>query len=220
MVKHDKLRLWLTESTSSRALLVNGHSDLSCAEGQSPLSLVDARLITVSEKMESAFVIKYFCSLHTPNLDPSTASSPAGMMLSLIGQLLNQMLDREINVDLLTFAKADLKDIKRHDLVALHMLLEELLHQLPPKALLVCVLDEVYLYETRDFRDDTDDVMRRLKRLVSNTTEVTFKMLVTCRGRALDFQQYFQEDERLDLDEYMDLDDSAMWNITHIGGRE
>lgn len=218
MVRHDKLRLWLTENTYSRALLVNGHSDLSSVEGRSPLSLVDAQLIAISENVASAFVIRYFCGLHTQNLDPTTASSPLGMMLSLVGQLLSQILEREIDVDLSNFDKADMKDIKSHNLIALHVLFAELVHQLPPKALLVCVLDEVYLYETGEFEEDTDAVMRHLTWLVSNTTEVTFKLLVTCRGRALDFQQYFHEDDILDIEEDVDRDDSAMWTITHVGG--
>jgi hypothetical protein len=45
-------------------------------------------------------------------------------------------------------------------------------------------------------------------------------MLVTCRGRALDFQQYFQEAEILDLDEDTDIDELAMGRIRHIGSRQ
>jgi hypothetical protein len=207
MVQHDKLRIWLAEEASSSALLVNGHSDLGSAEGQSPLSLVDAELITISERMDSAFVIKYFCGLHTQNLDPSPASSPVGLMASLVGQLLEQMLSREFDIDISFLEKSDWKNVESHQLLCLYVVFRELVRQLPPKTLLVCVLDELNLYETRILGEDTDVVMRRLTRLVANSAEVVIKMLVTCRGRALDFQQYFQEDDILDLDEDIDLDD-------------
>ncbi|KUJ07779.1 uncharacterized protein LY89DRAFT_352668 [Mollisia scopiformis] len=219
MVQHDKLRIWLAEGSSSRALLVNGNSDLGSAEGQSPLSLVDAELVKISESMEAAFVIKYFCGLHTQNLDPSPASSPVGMMASLVGQLLSQMIDREMDVDVSFLEKSNWKDVESHNLFALYMVFRNLVEQLPPKTLLVCVLDEVSLYETRSMGGETDTVMRRLTRLVANSTDVTFKMLVTCRGRALDFQQYFHPDI-LDLDEDIEVDDMAMWNIKHIRGSE
>jgi hypothetical protein len=220
MVQHDKLRIWLAKGAASRALLVNGHSDLGSAEGQSPLSLVDAELVTISERMDSAFVIKYFCGLHTENLDPSPASSSVGLMVSLVGQLLSQMLSREFDIDISFLEKSDWKNVESHQLLALYVVFRELVRQLPPKTLLVCVLDEVNLYETRSLGADTDAVLRRLTRLVANSTEVIIKMLVTCRGRALDFQQYFQEDDILDLDEDIDLDDLAMWKIRHIGGSE
>ncbi len=220
MVQSEKLKTWLIEGATSRILLVNGHSDLASAEGQSPLSLVDAELVTISERMESAFVIKYFCGLHTENVDPSSASSPAGLMTSLVGQLLSQMLSREINIDISFIEKSDWKKVEKQDLFALYMVFRELVRQLPPKTLLVCVLDEVNLYETRELGDETDVVMRRLTRLVANSTEVIIKMVVTCRGRALDFQQYFQEDEILDLDEDLDSDDAALWKIRHVGDSE
>jgi hypothetical protein len=221
MVQSEKLKTWLVEEgASSRLLLVNGHSDLAGAEGQSPLSLVDAELVTISESMESSFVIKHFCGLHTENIDPSPASSPTGLMASLVGQLLGQMLDREFDIDTSFLEKSDWRCLEKQDLFALYMVFRELIRQLPPKTILVCVLDEVSLYETQALGEDTDVVMRRLTRLVAKSTNVVIKMLVTCRGKALDFQQYFQEDEILDLDEDMDADESALWKIRHIGDGE
>lgn len=220
MVQSDKLRIWLAESASSRALLVNGHSDLESAEGQSPLSLVDAELVTISERMESAFVVKYFCGLHTPGLNQSPTSSSVGMMASLVGQLLDQMLRREMEIDMSFLKKSDLKKVESYDLFALYMVFRELVKQLPPKTLMVCVLDEVNLYETRSLGEDTDTVMKRLTRLVDKSTDVVIKMLVTCRGRALDFQQYFEQDNILDLDDELETDELAMWNIRHIVSRD
>jgi hypothetical protein len=110
--------------------------------------------------------------------------------------------------------------VESHELFVLYVVFRELVRQLPRKTLLVCVLNEVSLHETRPLGDDTDVVMRRLTRLVANPTNVVIQILVTCRSQALDFQQYFQKDEILDLDEDTDIDESATGKIRHVGGSE
>ena len=218
MVQSDKFRVWLAEDASSRPLLVNGHIDLETAEVESPLSLVDAELVKAFEQTGPAFVVKYFCGLHTENIDPSRASSSVGMMVSLIGELLTQMLNRAIEVDVSFLSKTDLRKVGNDDLDILCIIFRELTMQLSPKTLLVCVLDEVNLYETENLRRDTNAIMRRLTRLVAKPTKVVFKLLVTCRGQSLEFQQYFENIDILDLEENVDLDDSAIWKIKNIGG--
>jgi hypothetical protein len=109
------------------------------------------------------------------------------VVASLVGELLIQMLAREVDVDVSFLAKTDLKNIDNLDLDILCNVFRELTLQLPPKTVLLYVLDEVVLYETADLRSDTDAIMRRLTRLVAKHTDVVFKLLVTCRGRSLDF---------------------------------
>lgn len=223
MIQSDRFRTWLVEDTSSRSLLVNGHVDLEAAEGPSPLSLVDAEIVRYSEVEAGpavSFVVNYLCGLHRQNMDPSVSSSSVGMMASLVGQLLTQMLDKGVAVDVSFLDKTGLKNVENYDLLTLCTVFRLLAMQLPAKALLVCVLDEVSFYETRNLGRDTDAVMRRLTRLVANSTEILFKLLVTCRGQALDFQQYFDPSDILDLDEDVDLDDSAMWKIKNIGSSD
>jgi hypothetical protein len=216
MVQHRKVRAWLAEDISSRSLLVNGHSDLAVAEGPSPLSLVGAELVAISERIEPAFVVKYFCGLHAPSFDRSPESSAVGMISSLLGQLLSQMLSRELEVDVSFLKKTDFKDVEGQRLQTLCFVFRKLVEQLPSKSLLICVLDEVSSYEISSLNDDTDAVMRRLTRLVDTPTKTVIKMLVACRGRALNFQQYFHPDDILDLDEDPEPDDSAMWKIKHL----
>jgi hypothetical protein len=218
MVQSDKFRIWLAEDASSRSLLVNAHLDLEAAEAHSPLSVVDAELVKAFQDSASVFVVKYFCSLHTENIDPSRASSSIGMMASLVGQLLTQMLDRDIEVDLSFLSKADLKRVENDDLDILCIVFRELTLTLPAKTLLVCVLDEVSLYETLSLGSDTDAVMRRLTRLLARPMEAVFKLLATCRGQSLDFQQYFEDIDILDLQEDTEVDDAAMWKIRNVGG--
>jgi hypothetical protein len=218
MVQSDEFRIWLAEDTSSRSLLVNAHLDLEAAEAHSPLSVVDAELVKAFEDLESVFVVNYFCSLHTENIDPSRASSSIGMMASLVGQLVTQMLDKDIEVDMSFLGKTGFKRVENEDLDILCIIFRELTLQLPAKTLLVCVLDEVSLYETLSLERDTNAVMRRLTRLLTKPMEAVFKLLVSCRGQSLDFQQYFENIDILDLQEDTEVDDSAMWKIRNIGG--
>lgn len=218
MVQSDKFRIWLADDASSRSLLVNAHLDLEAAEAHSTLSIVDAELVKAFQDSASVFVVKYFCSLHTENIDSSRASSSTGMMASLLGQLLNQMLDRDVELDLSFLSKTDLKKVESEDLDILCIVFRELTLQLPAKTLLICVLDEVSLYETLSLGKDTDAVMRRLTRLLAKPMEAVFKLLVTCRGQSLDFQQYFEGIDVLDLQEDTEVDDTAMWKIRNIGG--
>jgi len=53
---------------------------------------------------------------------------------------------------------------------------------------------------------------------VANPMDIVIQMLLTCRGQALDFQQYFQGDEILGTDE--DTDELAIGKIRHIRGSE
>jgi hypothetical protein len=217
MAQSDKLRIWLAEDAFSSSLLVNGRCDLEAVEGQSPLSFVDAQLTMVFERNGQAFVIKYFCSLHREVDIPSRARPTAKMMASLVGELLTQMLAREVDIDVSFLTKTDQKNIEKLDLDILCNVFRDLTLQLPPKTVLFCVLDEVFLYETANLGSDTNAIMQRLTRLVGKHTEVVFKLLVTCQGRSLDFQKYFQDKEILDLPADIELDDFAMWKVNKFG---
>lgn len=217
MVQSDQFRVWLAEDTSSRSLLVNGHLDLETAEVYSPLSIVDTELMKAFEDSSSVLVVNYFCSLHIENTDSSKPSSPSRMMASLIGQLLSQMVDRDNDVDLSFLDKTDWKKVEDNDLDILCIIFRELVLQLPRQILLVCVLDELSLYETSSLGNCTDAVMRRLTRLIAKPMEAVFKLLITCRGQGLDFHRYFEAIDTLDLQEDVEVDDAAMWKIENIG---
>jgi len=216
MAQSDKLRIWLAENAFSSPLLVNGRCDIEAKEGHSPLSLVDAQLVKVFEGNRQAFVVKYFCSLHK-EID---SVSPARMMASLIGELLTQMLARETEVDVSFLKKADLRNIERLDLDSLCNIFRDLTLQLPPKSVLLCVLDEVVLYETAQLANDMNAIIRRMIRLVGKHTEVVCKLLVTCQGRSLNIQKYFKDIDILDLPAEIEMDEFAMWKVSRLGESE
>lgn len=218
-IRHPMLKAFVTESTSSTALLVNGNEDLSSAEGLSPFGLVAARLARISEQTETKqnLTLRYFCAEHGPYSGEHQASSPAAsMMSSLTGQLVSHMLSRSITIDLSFMEAGNLGALKKQNLRVICTLFYELVKQLPSKTIVLCMLDELAIYESRVSQGDLDVAVRRLVRLVEGCDNVVLKLLVTCRGRASGIGQYFVG-HTLELEEDVEVNDSATWHIASMG---
>lgn len=214
LIRHQTFKNFMTEDASAH-LLVNGNEDLSCADGLSPLSLVATKLACISEEAKSSFVLKYFCGEHRPYTGEPLASSPTGMMASLIAQLIGQMVDRAVNIDLSFLTNADWANVKKLKLSVLCTIFKKLISQLPRESVLLCILDEGSLYDTGALRSDADDMFRRITRLVKKHDRGVFKLLLTCRGRALNIGQYFAG-HVLDLNETVEVEDSVDWQIANM----
>ncbi|KAJ0122198.1 hypothetical protein J7T55_002710 [Diaporthe amygdali] len=221
LVDNLTFKNFMTETASSSALLINGNEDLSSAEGVSPLSLVAARLAQISEQNETTqgLTLRYFCAEHSHyGREHQNLSPAATMMASLTGQLVSHMLSRSVAVDLSFLEPENWAVLEENNLKVICTVFFELVKQLPPNTILLCILDEVGLYETGVPKRDADTVVRRLVRLVEASDEIVFKLLVTCRGRALGIGQYFTR-HTLDLDEEVEADDSSTWKIASIGSK-
>lgn len=219
LVDNPAFKDFVTETAPSSALLVNGNQDLSSAEGISPLSLVAARLAQISGQNETgqSLTLRYFCAEHSLyGMEHQTSSPAETMMASLTGQLITHMLSRSVAVDLSILVPENWAVLGNLSLKLMCTVFFELVKQLPSKTILLCILDEVALYETGVPKPGTDTVVRRLVRLVEASDEIVFKLLVTCRGRALGIGQYFTG-HTLDLDEEVEVEDSSMWRIASMG---
>ncbi|KAH8649231.1 hypothetical protein BX600DRAFT_474796 [Xylariales sp. PMI_506] len=215
VIRNSRFKFRMGQETSSGSLLVNGREDLGAVEGSSPLSLVAAELAAISADTESVFSVSYFADQHRPYMDPSNLSSPVGLMASLIGQLVSQMVDRGVAIDLSFLTDADWHRVEKMKLAILHIIFRELTKQIPSRSILICTLDEISLYENSMLGGDTDATLRRLTRLVRNSEDITFKLLVTCRGHALGISKYFENDI-VDLDENIEIDDSSAWQVASM----
>lgn len=218
LIDNPKFKAFMT-STSSKTLLVNGNEDLSSAEGVSPLSLVAARLAQISENNETpkSLTLRYFCAEHNPyGTEHQTLSPAETMMASLTGQLISHMLSRSVEVDLSFLSRENWNLLENLNLKIMCIVFLELLNQLPSKTIVFCILDEVASYEMGVAKQGTDAVIRRLVRRVEASDEVILKLLVTCRGRALDIGKYFIG-KTLDLDEVVEAEDSSTWRIASMG---
>ncbi|KAH8669871.1 hypothetical protein BGZ61DRAFT_399325 [Ilyonectria robusta] len=215
LIQNQVFKAFMTTDLFSTPLLVNGNEDMSCAEGLSPYSLVAARLTQVSEQAESTFGIAYFCSEHRPYGNDSTVPVLVSMMASLLGQLITLLLGNGATLDLSFLDELSWNNLKKMKLKSLCAVFEELTSQIPQGNVLFCILDEISLYETGLLRQDTEAVLRRLTRLTRRRKEIIFKLLVTCRGRAVDVVQYFTG-HVLDMDDSAEADDSSTWQIANL----
>jgi hypothetical protein len=94
---------------------------------------------------------------------------------------------------------------------------QELFNQLPAKSVVLCILDELSSYETGPLRDDVETLCRRLTRFSKKQDEAVFKLMVTCRGRALGISQYFDNDV-VELSAFVEPEDSSAWSIERFAG--
>ncbi|KAI0410963.1 hypothetical protein F5X98DRAFT_358392 [Xylaria grammica] len=220
MIKNAAFREFMAEYLASSYLLVNGRADLSSTEGLSPLSLVAAKLVRISEEIDSPsgspYVVKYFCNQHPPFLEQSAISPPMAMMASLIGQLLSRMIEEKLDVDLSMLTEDAWQSIEDLNLKVLCDIFQELTYQLPPKSVLLCIIDELTRYEIAPLTKETCAIIKRLTRLARRHEQLVFKLLVTCQGRELDISRYFAS-ETVDLDAEVEPDDSSSWRISTIG---
>ncbi|KAI0157022.1 hypothetical protein GGR57DRAFT_78043 [Xylariaceae sp. FL1272] len=220
MVQHSKFKEFMAEYLASSSLLVNGNADLAHAEDLSPLSLIAANLVRISESMENpaqpVFVVKFFCSHHRPFAQQYDAPLPTVLMMSLLGQLIEQMTEKDIGIDLSSLKTSDWLKLDSLNLKALCDLFRDLTLQLPEKAVLLCVIDEIGLYEIQSLEKETNTIIRRLTRLVKKHEDLVFKLLLTCQSRALGVSSYFA-DHTIDLPTDIEPDDSSSWRISTMG---
>ncbi|KAI1734073.1 hypothetical protein F4680DRAFT_365004 [Xylaria scruposa] len=217
MITNSRFEEFMAEYLASSSLLINGREDVSSTDGISSLSYVTAKLARISEKMESPlgspYVIKYFCNQHRPFFDDSGIPSPVTMMVSLVGQLLAQMIEKGLDVNLSMLTERDWQRVEKSNLKLLCNIFRELVDQLPPGSVVLCIIDDLAQYEIEPFMDDTNTIIRRLTRLVAGQDQTVFKLLVTCQGRALEISKYFIS-QTVDLTAEIEPEDSDSWKIS------
>lgn len=214
-------------AAASTSLLINGREDLAAADGISPLSLVVAEVMSsIGQQRAQVFPLSYFCNSRRPSRllrdggKPPDYAPLVEMAASLVSQLLSQMQQRGLEPKLTSV----IDDMTWHTLeklkvMALIKVLRELVAQLPPDAIVICAVDDVGEYETKVLSAKLQDMMDMLTRMNGGEQDerkdlAIFKLLVTCRSRALDVGPYFER--TLDMAEEIEEDTSAEWAISGI----
>lgn len=207
---------WLSESKSSRALLINGNSDP--LENTSPLSLFCAHITHLFVTAKPVIVVSYFCGLHM-NLVTEYRANAKGMMISLIGQLLLQAKQKNLHFDLTFLALKKLQVLAVDDLKTLCNLFQNLVIQLPKNRIIFCVIDGISLYESTDGDADLFYAWQRLNRLLTHKSlKVVMKLLATSPGQTLHLHEehIMTNGEVLDVPEEVDGTRQGAWNSADI----
>lgn len=223
IIGHDHFRWFIQGSRLSTCLLVNGREDLSSSTDMSPTSLVVSELADRLDEMGSrrspVFTLKYLCASHPPSpyASHSGQSSPCcGMLASLLGQLLQQLSERGVSADLSFLRKNKWRKIKELDAETLCSTFKKITRQAPPGTAILCMVDEISLYETQRLQHETNLVIEKLVQLArprKDDEHRVFKLLLTCRTRALGVSKLFTGCV-IDLPEETEADDEADWVIS------
>ena len=129
----------------------------------------------------------------------SVPPNATGMMASLVGQLLSQLQSQVQRPKVRSLPLDDTDRIRDGDVKLLCDVFRELVLQLPKDQILVCILDEVCLYESEDVYGNIDMAIRELLQVIRSTQHAVFKLLVACYGHSLKVYRHFDEDGILDL---------------------
>ncbi|KAF5647841.1 uncharacterized protein FTJAE_1524 [Fusarium tjaetaba] len=209
--------LSLNYQTSTR-LLANGRGDLSARGCISRFSVVMAELARMSNTgltgSAPVLILEYFCSEHQPSHPNDPLASAVGMMASILGQLIRQMTDKGLAVDLSFISDSKWRKLERLELHTLYKVFKRVVDQIPQGGVVLCIIDEISVYETSRLGEETEMAVKKLVQLPHQGRYPVFKLLVTCYVHALDVGRYFSV-YTLDLKKDIEADDTADWVIAN-----
>ncbi|MBE3045236.1 hypothetical protein IMZ48_22325 [Candidatus Bathyarchaeota archaeon] len=210
-------------STGSASLLVNGYEPVEVE--MSPFSFLGAKLyeMATSVRKNRPYVLAYFCDEHRAfSIKGSETCKPVGMMLSLLGQLAEQMVERGVPVDLSSLENKEWRMVRKHGIPTLGRVFEILARQPPPGSNVYCIIDEVTHYEQPVISTDLENILWGLAGIVEEFEEKgesEFKLLVMTRGQARGIGGAFAG-RTIDLPENVEARDSSQAEIENLGKGE
>lgn len=127
------------------------------------------------------------------------------------------MIDSGVEVGLSFMYESKWRHVEQLKPTTLFSVFVGLVEQLPRGSILLCIVDEIVLYETRALESDTEVVMGKLARLAEklSTGPQIFKLLTTCQNRALGMAEHFGHNI-VDLGGSTGSDESAQWTISNM----
>lgn len=212
---NQNFQSWLGESRTSRAVLINGNSDP--LENTSPLSLLCAHLTHLFVAAKPVVVVSYFCGLHM-DLVTDYRANAQGMMISLVGQLLLQARQKNLQFDLSFLTGKKLQLLERDDLKTLCNIFRSLIIQLPKNRIIFCVIDGISLYESRDGDADLLYAWQKLNQLLTHKhLKTVMKLLATSPSQTLRLHEdVVMNGEVLFVPEEVDGGGQGAWNSADI----
>lgn len=224
VVQQEELQLWLTLPESRDLLIIGNRSD-AALDDLTPLSLVCAELVRLCSISKDTIVVTHFCGLHS-DYDRDERAGFAGMLATLIGQLIHQSKAKKFDLNL-SSVESVRKKIRKLDLNCLCDVFEDLVHQIPKDKIFYCIIDGISLYETWEYGSENGDVIAVLETLFGlvDTADrkkfASVKLLLTCPGDSMnigDLDDGFplEAGETLVVPEYIDGDRQGAWETEEL----
>ncbi|KAI4108593.1 MAG: hypothetical protein LQ339_002109 [Xanthoria mediterranea] len=157
----------------------------------SALSLVSDLVSQTMQSHSAVLSLHYACGLHTDRYRDAYPDA-TGMLQYLIVQLLSAPQYRMFSLEFVD--EAMFEGLRNADMDALCAVFEDLLYQLPQRAIAVLVVDGVSFYETEDKVKGMCDAMSMLIHLVGETNCLV-KLLFTNSGMSNYVRKGFHEEE-------------------------
>lgn len=150
-------------------------------------------LLAQSLSDEGVSCIHHFCGLHKTSNDD--LNGPSGLLRGLLAQLVNLHAFR------IGFTNnAEYHELQRFDTMRLCALFAELIMDLPPGFVLVCIIDGVSLYETADWAEDLCKVLETFNSLTRDPNVCAiFKVLATSAMASRQAVRYIPPEDHLML---------------------
>lgn len=170
----------LLSSPAPGLLLVDGHCREECEGKISPISVFCASLAAVMVHNPECLVLHYFAGQHCFDEQSDPACGPAGMMRSLICQLLCHT--GQIQLDLEWMTDALVNDVDIGDVDALCFLFQRLLQQVVGVSKIFCILDNLSEFEKsrNGWATALDGVFDHLSSMHGSLSPgLSFKLLIT-----------------------------------------
>jgi hypothetical protein len=185
----DRFRRWVDAvEYPSDLILVNGHMGSLCKGKLSPLSVLAGTLATMRHAVPDLVVLSYFCGLHAAPGDD--LAGPRGMLRGLVAQAVLILRDRQGTGPAVAIAADEslLDGLACRDIGSLCEVLEALLEQLGPGAVVYCVIDNVCEYETslRGWGDELNEVVGHLMQMAARMQWwPRLKLMLTAGNRSI-----------------------------------
>ncbi|KAF2440888.1 hypothetical protein P171DRAFT_523914 [Karstenula rhodostoma CBS 690.94] len=167
-------------------LLVDGHCRDQGQGRTSPLSIFCASLAATLAQTGSNIVLHFFCGHHS-NPQYDAVSGPAGILRSLITQLI--LYPNACTMPAVAMEQSMWEAVARHEVPALLALFEQILLSLPPSKTIYTILDNVSDYQgsLNDYARPTMHILQYLHRLADERRPgPRLKLLMTSANRTVD----------------------------------
>ncbi|KAF1950614.1 hypothetical protein CC80DRAFT_598036 [Byssothecium circinans] len=190
-------RKWILESTTSRAIHCDANSDVRPADYISTMSFLCAETAHLLESVKQTVVLSYFCGLRATPAS-GTRAGAKDLITSLLGQLLEYQttgLFQDVSIE-----DRLLEGPKSRRLGGLCEILEALVLQLPEDWSVVCFIDGIEFYETRQRVQGTLEAIRFLLKLIKKLKKhggPTLKLMVSAAKMSLMVGKEFRPANRM-----------------------
>ncbi|KAL2870891.1 uncharacterized protein BJX67DRAFT_343000 [Aspergillus lucknowensis] len=194
MIQSPRLRSWLAIDESS-TLLVNGQTrGTPKSEVSYTASKLVASLVGTATQNTNIIALAYFCGQHH-RLASDVYANPSELIMSLLLQLIDNFRD---------FSGADLQkcldETDPRSVVSLCRTFKRFVRKLPSDVFLYVVIDGLSFFtEPNDRGEHTAFLVSELVGLQTEAKKATVKLLFTCPTKATFVEEFFAEEEILNL---------------------